>query len=101
MTDDKKGLRVLRARNDSIEAGEVRPLAEGQAITSDVVRLKPRQGLPYVCDVETEISMSELRGRQPKRSGPAQVSSRAYRDNWDTIWARAPAATTKDPSELN
>lgn len=101
MTEDKKGLKVLRARDDSLEAGEVRPLAEGQPITSDVVRLKPRQGTPFVCDVETEVSMDELRQRTaPARSGPAQVASAAYRQNWDQIWSKSERSET-DPSKLN
>ncbi len=100
VTEDKKGLKVLRARNDTVEAGEVRPLAEGQPITSDIVRLKPRKGTPYLCDVETEVSMEELKhGTAPQRTGPAQVANQAYRQNWDAIWARP--KTKSDPSTLN
>ncbi len=105
LSEDKKGLRVLRARNDEVQIGEVRPLVEGQPITSDVVRLKPRAGMPFLCDVETEVAVS---GPQPTpaqapqaRSGPAQVASRAYRDNWDTIWSRSAAPSLGDPSKLN
>ena len=81
LSDDKKGLRVLRARNDQVEAGEVRPLVEGQPITSDVVRLKPRAGMPLLCDVETEVAVAgperTLAKGERVRSGPAQVASRA------------------------
>jgi hypothetical protein len=113
LTDDKRGLKVLRARNDTVESGEVRPLAHGQPITSDVVRLKPREGAPHICDVETELSMAELRsaagdgGEVSSRSasnhrpGPARVANRAYRENWDTIWARNGSPPTTDPSKLN
>jgi len=103
LTEDKKGLKVLRARNDGVEVGEVRPLTHGQSITSDVVRLKPRKEAPYICDVETELAVNELPGRAlsttKERSGPAQVATQKYRENWDTIWASA--ATTRDPSKLN
>jgi hypothetical protein len=101
LTEDKKGLRVLRARQDSVEAGEVRPLVEGQPINSDVVRLKPRAGTPFLCDVETELAIGSAppSAQLSSRSGPAQVANRAYRDNWDAIWAR-PAAS-QDPSKLN
>jgi len=112
LSEDKKGLRVLRARNDQVEAGEVRPLVEGQPITSDVVRLKPRAGMPLLCDVETEVAISNPQPTQSKsnkpRSGPAQVANRAYRDNWDTIWSRstglsggAGSSAVRDPSKLN
>src|SRR5690606_3054054 len=95
-TDDKKGLRVLRARDQSIEVGEVRPLAPGQPIYSDVVRLHPRKEAPFVCDVETtyshsergapqETASSDVSSRRLTGAGPAQVASRAYRDNWDAI----------------
>jgi len=105
LSEDKKGLRVLRARNDQVEVGEMRPLVEGQPITSDVVRLKPRTGMPLLCDVETEVAVS---GPQPSlskahqvRTGPAQVANNAYRDNWDTIWSRSATSPLGDPSKLN
>lgn len=104
VTDDKKGLRVLRARPEGIELGEVRPVQEGQPLNHDLVRLKPREGTPYICDVHTEFSMNDLpgrsgRGRAPddstvttkalpeKAKGPAQVATQTYRDGWDAIWA--------------
>lgn len=106
MTDDRKGLKVIRARNEGIEAGEMRPLVEGQPITSDVVRLKPRAGSPYICDVETEFSASRVprssgSDAEAVRSGPAQVASQAYRTNWDTIWSRSKLDVESDPAKLN
>ncbi len=107
MTEDQKGLKVLRARNDTIEVGEVRPLAEGQPINNDVVRLKPRAGAPYLCDVETQYSPEAARKTaraqtddiaRKQRTGPAQVATKAYRDNWDAIWA---SQKTNKASELN
>lgn len=86
LTDDRKGLKVLRARSEGIEVGEVRPLSEGQPISSDVVRLRPRKETPYICDVETTYSPPR------KNSGPAQVATRAYRDNWDQIWSSRASA---------
>lgn len=107
MTEDKKGLKVIRARPDGIEAGEMRPLVEGQPITSDIVRLTPRAGAPYICDVQTEFSASHAQRPNTKgsdlaaRSGPAQVANHAYRTNWDTIWARPSPGVDGDPSKLN
>ncbi len=116
LTEDRKGLRVLRAREQSIEAGEVRPLKEGQPITNDVVRLHPREGAPFVYDVETTYACRPVASAESTQSlrergsevrqqaslahpGPARVASQAYRENWDAIWAKAPLG--KGSSELN
>lgn len=109
VTEDRKGLRVLRARNQTLEAGEVRPVVEGQPITSDLLRLKPRPNAPFVCDVETTYRAREASskeevdapGAEPRRSrsGPAQVASASYRENWDAIWAKRVSAPGS--SELN
>jgi hypothetical protein len=91
VTDDGKGLKVLRARSGEVETGAVRPLEEGKPILGEVVRLQPRQECPLVCDVVVDLpkqtaSAEPAPAKQSK--GPAQVASNAYRDNWDTIWAR-------------
>ena len=100
-TDDGQGARVVRARHGAFEAGEVRPVKEGQPINQgELVRLLPREGTPAVCDVEvlhapgeaspgargsTEAASNEraLRGR------PAQVASDDYRTNWDRTFGAA------------
>ncbi|OQX69825.1 MAG: hypothetical protein B6A08_02800 [Sorangiineae bacterium NIC37A_2] len=94
-TEDQQGLKVLRARPERVELGEVRPLKEGQAIFGDIVQLKPRAGAPWICDVETQFSYSQNRsgGEAPRESaprhpGPARVATDAYRQNWDAIWNR-------------
>lgn len=104
LTEDRRGYKVLRAREDGLELGEVRPLEEGKPLTGDVVRLKPRAESPLLCDVETQVSLRELEGAQVqnrsgdraaprvtpaeprRRVGPAQVATDAYRMNWDAIW---------------
>lgn len=86
-TEDKKGLRVLRARNEQLEIGEVRPIEEGKPLQGDIVRLKPRPGLPLVCDVETEFK-APAPPTGARHPGPARVATAAYRQNWDTIWNR-------------
>lgn len=110
VTEDGKGLEVLRARDERLEIGQVRPLEEGKPLAGDVVRLMPRPEAPYLCDVETqvrvppprgareqtrEVSSAEKRGgkeagaaeHRPLRSGPPQVATDAYRKNWDAIWS--------------
>jgi len=84
VTDDGKGLSVLRARNGELETGACRPLEHGKPIHGEVVRLKPRKDCPIVCDVETSLPAPEA---ARDRTGPAQVATRAYRDNWDAIFA--------------
>jgi hypothetical protein len=107
VTDDGKGLRVLRARDERLELGLVRPLEEGKPLQGDVVKLTPRPETPNVCDVETQVKVPErapavLRGApssakteapakpegaaEARRKGPPKVASRAYRENWDAIW---------------
>lgn len=118
-TEDQKGLRVLRAREQGLEIGEVRPIKEGQPLTGEIVRLRPRPGMPRVCDVETQVSREELDQAQraavdqaqransdPARAsraalghaGPPRVSSEAYRTNWEAIYS---SANAPGPSELN
>lgn len=98
VTEDKQGLRVLRAREQGLELGEVRPVKEGQPLTQDLVRLKPRKDAPYLCDVETEFSASEHKQQSPVRTqkGPAQVASKTYREGWDAIFANRVSAPGSD-----
>jgi hypothetical protein len=85
-TDDGEGVRVLRAREDRLEAGEVRPLKEGRPITGgEVVKLVPRAD-SRVCDVEVLAKVGGGEASQPAQIGPAQVATRAYRDSWDRIF---------------
>lgn len=83
-TEDGKGIRILRARGEGIELGEVRPLEEGKPVHGEIVTLKPREGSadPRVCDVEVHYSARRPAGR------PAQVASDRYRENWAQIFDR-------------
>jgi len=104
-TSDGKGVSILRARQGRLEAGEVRPLESGKPISGEVVTLKPRQAFPLICDVETHVTTPEAGASQKdvasdvarRRSGPAQVASDAYRENWETIYRRS----KKEPELLN
>jgi hypothetical protein len=88
-TEDGEGVRVLRARDNRLEAGEVRPLKEGQPLLAgEVVKLAPR-GTSRVCDVEVLAKIGAKSGKSagtPAQIGPAQVATRAYRDSWDRIF---------------
>src|SRR5215471_6265376 len=103
-TEDGAGARILRARNGTIETGEVRPAKEGQPFnTGELVRLKPRSGAPSICDVEVLYRAAPSAGATPSvhggtepessaadpsrapqasgpgRGGPAQVATESYR----------------------
>lgn len=84
VTDDGEGYRVLRQRNDTLEAGAVVPLREGKPITGDVVRLEPRKESPLLWNVRTELPNPNPPVR--RGTGPAQVATDRYRENWDAIW---------------
>ena len=95
VTSDGEGFHILRARDNRLELGAVRPLRDGAPITGEVVTLRPRANFPALCDVETHFKAPEpLADRQEpaqlaaSRSGPAQVATEDYRRNWDAIWSR-------------
>ena len=96
-TDDGKGARVVRARHGAFEAGEVRPVKDGQPINrGELVRLLPREGAPAVCDVEVlhapgdaSSAERETSSEDALRGRPAQVASDHYRTNWDRTFGSA------------
>ena len=101
---DGDGFQILRARDNRLELGVVRPLREGAPITGEVVTLRPRPNFPALCDVEThykpELPAARSAAADPSppmlaaRTGPAQVATDEYRRNWDAIWSR-PAEKAK------
>jgi len=95
-TADGAGLRIIRKRDDQLELGAVRPLKHGAPITGEVVSLTPRPEFPLLCDVKVELEAPRATKdvAETARSGPAQVATDAYRENWDRIWP------SKDEPEL-
>lgn len=96
---DGNGVTVLRAREERLELGTMRPLEQGRPIHGEVVKLTPRPELPYLFDAETQLTVaastaegadksepSESRGTS---AGPAQVASATYRKNWDAIYRKS------------
>ncbi len=111
-TEDGGGIRVIRSTPNKLEVGEVRPLREGQPLTGgEVVALEPRafdqDGTPRICEVKVLYeggprSAPRAAAAAPggaverpptgaARSGPAQVTTNAYRQSWDTIFGRKSA----------
>ena len=88
VSDDGQGVDIIRKRGERIETGTVRRLEQGKPIHGEVVRLRPRDQFPLVCDVEVEVPAPPGRRRRRRRSGPAQVATETYRKNWDAIYGR-------------
>jgi hypothetical protein len=88
-TEDGGGVRVVRARNDQLEVGEVRPLAEGKPVTSgEIVTLTPRPDTPRICDVKVEHALPLPEKTSATKAGPVQVATDTYRDNWEATFGR-------------
>lgn len=85
-TADGDGVHILRAREERLEAGELRNVVEGKPISGELVTLQPRKDNPRVCDV-TESFKPNAPAAPPRGKGPAQVATKAYRDNWDEVFA--------------
>ncbi|HEX3854174.1 MAG TPA: hypothetical protein VHW01_24590, partial [Polyangiaceae bacterium] len=85
VTPDGAGLQILRARENRLELGAIRPLREGAPITGEVVTLRPRPNFPALCDVETHfkpVAAPSVPQESPAalaHAGPAQVATDEYR----------------------
>ena len=94
-TEDGAGVHVLRARDERLEAGELRMLEEGRPITGEVVTLAPRKTNPRICDVKDSFRAPRgATGPARKAKGPAQIATKAYRDHWDDTFAHRPPPDT-------
>ncbi|MBX7197523.1 MAG: hypothetical protein K1X94_36090 [Sandaracinaceae bacterium] len=89
VTEDGQGLHVLRKRGESVEAGVVRAVKDGQPLHGDLVRLQHREGTPLF-DVEV-LHTTRTLGRPP------QVATKKFRDGWDRVFG-APAERDEEPS---
>lgn len=88
-TEDGEGVNALRARADRVELAEIRPLKEGQPVVAgEVARLKPREEMPLVCDVDVTYSAPtpEALPARSDHAGPPRISSGTYRKNWDKVF---------------
>ena len=89
-TADGAGVHVIRARDERIEAGELRALQEGRPIVGEIVTLKPRDSNPRVCDVTESYAPRGAQAAQLGHKGPAKVATDAYREGWDEIFGTKP-----------
>lgn len=87
-TEDGQGAHLLRFREGSITAGEIRPVKEGEPINhSEVVRLRPLDGENRICAVETLHEPAKAPAENADKPGrPARVATERYRKNYDAIF---------------
>lgn len=98
-SEDGAGVRILRKRQDSFELGEIRPLEHGKPLSGEVVQLRQRGQSPLF-DVEVQVANPHVKANdtaaaRPTLTGPAQVATDAYRENWDAIWSSKPSSEKK------
>lgn len=86
-TPNGDGYHVIRAREDRVEIGQMSGLKDGEAICGEIVNLKPRKESPRLFDVDV-VAPAETSPSLPtgSRSGPPQVASEAYRENWEAVF---------------
>ena len=80
------GYRVVRAREDRVEVGEMSGVKEGEPLRGEVVKLRPRKESARLFDVD--VLVPEEKELAAVRAGPAQVASDSYRKNFDSIFGR-------------
>jgi hypothetical protein len=80
---------VLREREDRVEVGELRALREGRPISGDggeLVKLRRRPEHERLFDVDVVAELPTRAAAPADRSGPPQVATDAYRENWELIF---------------
>jgi hypothetical protein len=112
-TADGRGAHMLRLREGTLTAGEIRPAPEGRPLQgSELVRLKPLMENSPLCEVESlhgsaqprkaDSETAGTRPGKPKRSpGPARVANEAYRKNWNAIFGPARKQRRDDDWSVN
>ena len=96
ISESGDAMAVLRAREDRIEAGIVRPVKEGTPVEGELLRLRPHKDYPLLCDVDVELPAGTVNAtgaseHKTSHNGPAQVATDSYRENWDAIWKKKPS----------
>ncbi len=93
-------LRVVRAREDRIELGEMRQPKDGERIDGELVKLTQRKEHERLFDVEPAQPQEESAAPAP-RDGPAQVATDSYRQNWDEVFGGKRKSKPKQPKYLH
>jgi hypothetical protein len=90
LSDEGRTAHVLRQRGDEVEAGRLRPVESGQALTGELVALRRRPEFPLLFDVDVKVESPLQPKKRTDRAGPVRIASEAYRRGWDAVWGRAP-----------
>jgi hypothetical protein len=85
-TKSGEGRHAIRAHDGKISLCEIRSLPEGEPIKGEVVKLRQRSEHPRLFDVDVLMAGEPARPAPVERSGPAQIATDAYRDNWEAIF---------------
>ncbi|MCP4601754.1 MAG: hypothetical protein GY847_14765 [Proteobacteria bacterium] len=100
-TEDGEGVRGLRARPGRLDLTELRPVDQGREVgpAEEVVRLRPHEKAPFVCDVDVinEPQIDQAPKSSRDRSGPPSVATKAYRKNWDRVFRVSRNKIPKNP----
>lgn len=91
------GVQITRLRDEQLEAGELRPLKEGQPVVGEIVKLSQRQESDRLFDVEVLAKGPNVGGpsapspRAPQQplghKGPPRVATDRFRSNWEQVFA--------------
>ena len=100
-TEDGEGARLLRLKDGEVFSGEIRPAREGQPVDQhELVRLRPLHPHLPVCEVEVLHAPKPSPDSRPS-TGPARVSNRRYRQNWNTIFGTPRKPKTRTDWSVN
>jgi len=98
-SDDGTKLAVIRKRGETLSAGVIAAVEQGQPVHGDLVRLHARENTPALFDVEV-VYEPPATSRTDDAAGPAQVATAAYREGWDSIWGTR-RGKPRSSAELN
>jgi hypothetical protein len=88
-TEDGEGARMLRFKEGTLYAGEVRPVREGQSVEhSELVRLRPLDHDLPLCEVEVLHAPEARKAQTRPGNGPARFTTDGYRRNWGAVFGR-------------
>ncbi len=89
---------VIRQRAEQLEVGRIRPIKDGQPLAGELLRLEQRKEHARLFDVEV---IHDTTPRRATSAGPAQVATKAYREQWDRIFGAVSPAPLPGDREIN
>lgn len=84
-----EGSRALILQGDQVQEGTIGGMKEGQPLNGkEVIQLGPHPQSPFVYNLMERVSFEPDTPEESTSKGPAKVTSRAYRSNYDSIFGR-------------